>query len=72
MKICEIDFNNDLAKNLISEGLLCKEQSGNIVFSPKGEQIKKSLDLQTKQIKRVKFRGNEATVILDEMLSEIR
>ena len=72
MKICEIDFNNDLAKNLISEGLLRKEQNGNIVFSPKGEQIKKSLDLQTKQIKRVKFRGNKANVILDEMLSEIR
>ncbi len=71
MAVCGLDFDYNQGINLIKAGLIVIGKDKTLTLTLKGIELKNILDLNTKQIKKIKLRGNEATNVLDEMLSKI-
>jgi len=71
MTICELDYDYNQESNLFKAGLVEIGKDQIPTLSLKGKELKNILDLKTKQIKKIKLRGNEATEVLDDMLSKI-
>tara|TARA_B100001057_G_C22832433_1_gene943896 strand:+ start:851 stop:1675 length:825 start_codon:yes stop_codon:yes gene_type:complete len=71
MAICDLNFDYNQGSNLVKAGLIEIGNDKMPSLSIEGKKLKNVLDLKTKQIKKIKLRGNEATNVLDEMLSKI-
>ncbi len=67
----DIKIDGEIAKNLINLGLCDLNADGAISISSSGVDLQREMRLETKAMKRVKLTGEDASTLIDRMMSEI-
>lgn len=68
---CDFDIDMDAGARLQASGLIEANASGKADLSSQGRQLQFEMGLQTKVMNKIKITGDQANIMLDDMLSQI-